>query len=179
MNILLKKTWDLWLSFSILIGLTIIVTSREEPVFFWALNTVFHEAGHPLFSFFGITMGYLGGTIMQLLIPFMCGLGFLFKKEWLGICFMVWWFGEQLLGVGKYMADARIRELPLLGGGTDGHDWAHIFHTWNILEWSEFIGNGVGELGVFLMYVAVGGVVLLFYKSSISTFFKDVIVYNI
>ena len=168
MNISLKKTWDLWLSLGILIGLTILVTSGEEPTFFWALNTVFHEAGHPLFSIFGVTWGYLGGTIMQLLIPCICAFGFFLKKEWLGICCMVWWFGEQLLGVGKYMGDARIRELPLLGGGTDGHDWAYLFTNWNVLEWSEFMGKGVGELGVFLMYISVGGVVFLFYKRRYS-----------
>ena len=33
------------------------------------VNLIFHEAGHPIFSFFGEFMMFLGGSLMQLLVP--------------------------------------------------------------------------------------------------------------
>jgi hypothetical protein len=42
------------------------------------------------------------------------------------------WLGENLLNVARYMADARVQALPLVGGGD--HDWAEIFGRWRILH---------------------------------------------
>jgi hypothetical protein len=42
------------------------------------------------------------------------------------------WLGENLLNVARYMADARVQLLPLVGGGD--HDWAEIFSRWRILH---------------------------------------------
>jgi hypothetical protein len=34
-----------------------------------SLDLPIHEAGHPLFGFFGEFIGFAGGTLMQLLVP--------------------------------------------------------------------------------------------------------------
>ena len=45
------------------------------------VNLAFHEAGHLLFSPFGSTLGYLGGTILQLLVPMGLVAYFLYRRH--------------------------------------------------------------------------------------------------
>lgn len=100
----------------------------------WHLvNLPFHEAGHILFRPFGAFVTSLGGTLLQLLVPLVCGgVLFLQQKDGFAAAFCLWWFGENFLDIAPYMADARTGVLPLVGGNT-GQSSPYGFHDWEFL----------------------------------------------
>ena len=108
-------------------------------------NLMIHEAGHPLFSPFGHTMTILGGTLAELIVPLACFAYFFVKRETTGVAFCAFWFFENFLYIGTYMADARTLALPLVGSGD--HDWEILFTQWNLLVHAEQIGHTTRFLG--------------------------------
>jgi len=97
------------------------------------VNLIFHEAGHVVFSFFGSFMHALGGTVLELTIPTICYLYFRYREHIPGQVFSLWWLTTSLYGISIYMADARARVLPLLGG-QEGHDWAYLLGRLGLLK---------------------------------------------
>lgn len=113
-------------------------------------NLLIHEAGHPLFSPFGYTMTIMGGTLAELIAPLACFSFFFFKRETTGVAFCAFWFFENFLYIGTYMADARALDLPLVGSGD--HDWNILFGQWGWLRYDVSIGHTtrfLGWLGMF------------------------------
>jgi hypothetical protein len=103
-------------------------TNYSGRSFMHLINIPFHEAGHLLFSPLGEFMAYLGGTLMQVLVPAVCGVAFLRSGDRFGASVAMWWVGQSLIDAAPYINDARVRELMLIGGVTgqevpEGHDW--------------------------------------------------------
>lgn len=130
------------------IGLLFLVVSTSEegwvPILD-SLNLVFHEAGHPLFGVFGETIGFLGGTLMQLLVPLLVVGACWYKRQSAAIGLAGTWFFENFLNIARYMADARTQLLPLVGGGE--HDWATLFGQWGLLAQDTSIAGAMSFLG--------------------------------
>lgn len=117
------------------------------------VNLVFHEFGHPAFSFFGRTMNILGGTLGQLLIPLVVTIAFWRQRDALGCAIGGFWFFENFLDVAVYMADAQVLLLPLIGGlGDEAHDWRNLFTIWGVLGQTEIIAGTTRTLGWFGMF---------------------------
>ena len=112
------------------------------------VNLVFHEFGHPAFSFFGRTMNILGGTLGQLLIPLVVTVAFWRQRDALGSAVGGFWFFENFLDVAVYMADAQVLLLPLIGGlGSEAHDWRNLFTMWGVLGKTPMIAGTTETLG--------------------------------
>jgi hypothetical protein len=143
----------------LLIALTMTVLLRGEPYILNSINLIFHEAGHVYLGFFGEFIAVLGGTLGQLLIPTIFGVYFLLQRDFFAASVLLWWFGENLINISVYVADARAQVLPLIGGG---HDWAYLLGRLGVLEQDVLIGSVVYWLGVATMVgaIAVGGYVL-------------------
>lgn len=124
------------------------------------VNLIIHEGGHFFFSWFGYTITILGGTLGELLVPFLCALYFFWHRELPGFLFSLFWFFENFLYIGVYMADARAEALPLVGAGE--HDWAILFARWNLLLQDQKIGSITRLLGWTGMWL-----VLLFLASKL------------
>jgi hypothetical protein len=124
------------------------------------VNLVFHEFGHPAFSFFGRTMGILGGTLGQLLIPLVVTVAFWRQRDTLGCAVGGFWFFENFLDVAVYMADAQVLLLPLIGGlGGEAHDWRNLFVTFGVLDKTLLIAgvtNTLGWIGIFATWAWLG-----------------------
>jgi hypothetical protein len=118
---------------------------QSDFLFLDFANLMIHEAGHPLFSPFGYTMTILGGTLAELIVPLACFAYFFVKRETTGAAFCTFWFFENFLYIGTYMADARTLALPLVGSGD--HDWEILFTQWNLLVHAEQIGHTARFLG--------------------------------
>lgn len=116
-------------------------------------NLMIHEVGHPLFGVFGYTIMILGGTLAELLAPLGCAAYFFVKREVPGFAFCMFWFFENFLYIGVYMADARAQALPLVGSGD--HDWAILFGQWGLLLQDRKIGYLTRSLGWIGMVAAV------------------------
>ena len=103
------------------------------------VNLMIHEAGHVFFSWGGHTIMLLGGTLGELIVPLLCAAGFLFQRQIYGFAFSIFWFFENFLYIGTYMADARTSALPLVNG--DESDWTLLFGQWNVLPYDQKIGG--------------------------------------
>ena len=118
---------------SLLLYWTLRLVSGAEAA--WMLDLVdlaFHEAGHLALAPFGETMHFLGGTLGQLAVPIGLALYFLLgKRQPYAAAVCLWWAGQNLVGIARYMADARDLALPLVGGGD--HDWNNLFYTFGLL----------------------------------------------
>ena len=118
--------WFLWYAFG---------KQGGDFLFLDAGNAVIHEAGHPLFSYLGDFMTVLGGTLFQLLVPFLLAMAF--------SLFMVVVF-ENLLYVAQYMSTARSLEgqyIAIGAGAMSGdemdpnmHDWHNLFSRFGLLQ---------------------------------------------
>ena len=118
-----------------------------------------HEGGHLLFGWFGHTIGVMGGTFLQLFVPFAIAVYFAFQRQIPGTAFASFFFFENLLNVATYMADARRQELPLVTvGNADSveHDRTFIFGKLGLLNYDTSIAAMVRLLGWLGMIGVVG-----------------------
>jgi hypothetical protein len=137
--------------------LTYALAERSGFLFLDYANLMIHEAGHPLFGPFGYTSMILGGTLLELLVPLGCAGYFFAKREVAGFAFCAFWFFENFLYIGVYMADARAEELPLVGSGD--HDWAILFGRWGLLLRDRSIGEvtrWIGWVGMLSVVIWLG-----------------------
>ncbi len=116
-------------------------------------NLVIHEAGHPIVGLLSGRLMVYGGTLFQLLFPALVAWHFRRRGEAVGLAFGLVWLGENLLNVARYMADARVQLLPLVGGGE--HDWTEIFSRWGVLDADTRIAGFTAFLGWGLMLAAL------------------------
>jgi hypothetical protein len=127
------------------------------------INLPFHEFGHLFFGLFGENIGIWGGTIFQLIVPLGIFLSFYLRRDTQGVTFSGFWFGENLLNISVYIADARKMELPLVGGGD--HDWNIILTGLHLLTYDTIIGNIVKVSGWLIMF----SVILWFLMKSLRS----------
>jgi hypothetical protein len=134
------------------------VCLRAPAEYRWldSLDLAIHESGHLVFAWGGETLGILGGTLMQLLVPMAFGVALWRQGDRHGATVPLWWLGQNCWNISVYVKDARTQELPLVGGGE--HDWALVLEQWGWLHREQTIGGAVYLVGV-LCYVAaiVGG----------------------
>jgi hypothetical protein len=116
-------------------GIFLLALFRSEPGFVVLLdhaNLLFHEAGHPLIGLFSVRLEPYGGTVGQLVFPVFFMVSFWRSGQAPGMAAASIWFFENWLNIGRYLADARAMELPLIGGGD--HDWNTILSRWGLLR---------------------------------------------
>jgi hypothetical protein len=126
------------------------------------VNLVIHEGGHLLFGVFGRTLGLWGGTLLQLIVPFALAVYFIFQRHTAAAAFAAFFFFENFLYIGTYMADARSQGLPLVTVGDPegtGHDWHAIFSSLGLLQHDRTLGGLVRFLGWTGMLATVGWLV--------------------
>jgi hypothetical protein len=124
-------------------------TTKSSFLFVDSVNLIIHEAGHFFFGWFGYAIGILGGTLMELIVPLALAVSFWWRRHTTGVAFCLFWFFENFLYIGTYMADARRLNLPLVGDGT--HDWEVLFSLWGMLQQDQQVGSwtrGLGWLGM-------------------------------
>jgi len=151
-NAYLKLAFLLYLAYFTFI----LVTGKLEPInaFIHNIDLPIHEFGH---LFFGIIFGgqslmmIAGGSLFQTIFPCILAGSFFFRKDYLGFAVCSLWVGENLIDVSYYIADASAREMPLITGDPDTHDWFNILSELNILQMDTRIGRVIFFLGSLLM----------------------------
>ncbi|MCB1615609.1 MAG: hypothetical protein KDI30_06320 [Pseudomonadales bacterium] len=129
------------------------------------INLPFHEFGHFLFQPFGRFMMILGGSLFQVLFPFILCLIFSLKqRDNFAASVMLWWCGQSYIDLSPYIADATYRGLPLiLGMGESAHDWGNLLRMTDMLEYDYIIARGSFLLGAALMLLSfIWGAYLLY-----------------
>jgi len=134
---------------------------RSGFLFLDYANLAIHEAGHPLFGIFAgpdevgpsYVLTILGGTLLELIVPFACAVTFFFRREVTGVAFCLFWFFENFLYIGHYMATARTMDIQLVGSGD--HDWEILFAHWDLLVHDQQIGHTAQAAGWLGMLAAM------------------------
>lgn len=142
-------------------------TNRTGFLLLDYVNLIFHEAGHFFFGWFGYTIGILGGTLGELIVPAGVATYFIRKCATAGTAFASFWFFENFLYVGTYMADARSLALPLVGSGE--HDWEILFGQWGVLVQDRAIGGAARTLGWIGMLATLAGLVCMCQRATRSS----------
>ncbi len=142
--LLILPSWIVFHQFYLSLARNILqAVNYDYPVFFgfffFILDTVtllIHEAGHTFFGFFGWDfLTILGGSLLQLLIPFL-----LFASAWWNTQkkvaqFSLFWLGFSWMDTAAYCADAMYRDLPLIGNlPKSAHDYYNLLTMTGLLE---------------------------------------------
>ncbi len=142
-------------------------TTYTGESFLHLVNLPFHEAGHLLFMPFGRFMTILGGSLGQILMPFVCLITFVWKtRDPFGGSVALWWMAENFMDVAPYINDARAMELILLGGFTgqevDAHDWNNLLTMLGWLQYDHRLARLAYGTGTVLMLIALcwGGMLM-------------------
>jgi hypothetical protein len=157
-----------WLVFYIVL----LVNAVFRGTLFQWFDLVFvpiHEGGHLLFGYFGKWIMVAGGTFLQLFVPFALTVYFVFKRQLLGTTFCAFFFFEQFLPIGVYMADAQCQCLEYVTVGDAElaeHDWFYLFSRAGVLEHDTQIGNFFRVLGWIGMLGAVAWFVWRSWRSA-------------
>lgn len=117
------------------------------------VNPAFHEAGHIFFRPFGQWTGILGGTLGQLLMPVFAMGSFWRSGRTASFAIAGIWFFENLLNIARYVADARARELPLVGGGD--HDWTNLLFHWDLLHQDVAVAQWITTIAWMGMFATL------------------------
>ena len=140
-----------------------------------AMNSVWHnvdlpihEAGHIIFGFLGEFIQYLGGSLMQLLMPLVVLFAFLIKnRDAFGASLALWWFGQNFLDLSPYINDARDQVIILLGGVTGQeapgyHDWNYLLGRLGWLRYDHLLARLSHNAGGIIILTALiwGGYIL-------------------
>jgi hypothetical protein len=130
----------------------------RDPSTFRLLDNVdlaIHEAGHVFLGPFGEFVGFLGGTLFQLIVPLTFLGYFLYHGNRYAASVVLWWVAQNLWNISVYVKDARSMELPLVGGGE--HDWAYILGELGLLHRDQGIGQTFVAVGVILFALSIAG----------------------
>jgi hypothetical protein len=147
------------LGFVLLLGVygAVCAASPSTYRFLDRVDLVFHEAGHPLFGFFGEFIGVMGGTLMQVLIPAIVAVYFFHSGQSYSGAATLFWIAQSLFNVSVYARDARARALPLLGGDDSFHDWSYILGRLHLLHWDQAVGNLIYLIGLLCLIASILG----------------------
>lgn len=114
------------------------------------VNLLIHEAGHLVLRPFGMLLHMLGGTLLQLAFPLLFAGRFWWRRERYEAAICGVWAAESLMYTARYLGDARIQALPLVGGHI--HDWNWLLARVGLLEHCESIAlglHGLASAGLF------------------------------
>ena len=140
--------------------LTDLKSQELNASFMHTINLVFHEAGHVIFRLFGNFISILGGSLLQLLVPLLVMLAFIFKhRDNFAASIGLWWLSQSMMDLVPYISDARAQEMWLLGGvrGKDMpgiHDWNNILSRLGLLEYDQVFATLLMVLAITLMLLS-------------------------
>lgn len=154
--------WDRWkltvLAIFSVYFLDVVVLYKDSWCFIDGMNIWIHEAGHFLFMIFGSEfLTIAGGTLMQLIVPIVFVIYFLYTEQGFSASLTLFWLGESLVNVSVYMRDAVDMVLPLIGGGgTEGHDWHNMFSMLGLLPYTQLLANITHAIAILIVLFAIG-----------------------
>jgi hypothetical protein len=117
------------------------------------VDLAIHETGHLVFGPFGEFLGYLGGTLLQLLFPLVFAVYFFRRGDRHAATVAEWWVAQNCWNISVYVQDARAQELPLVGGGE--HDWTYLLGELGLLQHDQTVGQLVRVAGLLIFAYAM------------------------
>ena len=117
------------------------------------VDLAIHETGHLIFAPFGEFLGFLGGTLFQVIVPLTFFGYFLRQCDRHAASVLLWWVAQNCWNISVYVKDARSQELPLVDGE---HDWTYLLYELDLLEHDQAIGQAIYVIGITLFAASIG-----------------------
>ena len=149
-----------------------ILTSKDGYLLILdSFNLLIHEAGHIVFMPFGHTLYFMGGSLLQCLMPAAFCVSFWRTRQPAGFAVSGLWLGENFLNVARYVSDAQIMALPILGGAL--HDWNTLLAGTFLLRHCRALGGMLTLLGWIIMIAAVAWYGRLYWRAREEGFLEE------
>jgi len=132
-------------------------TRNQVSFVIWTIDMVdlfIHETGHLIFSIFGRFIGFLGGSLFQIIIPFSAVIVF-GRSSLKSIPFTFYWTGQSIVNVSIYVGDAPFQRLQLISRGAI-HDWRWILNYTGMMDYAEDIAFIINATGLLLCCTGIG-----------------------
>jgi hypothetical protein len=131
---------------------------HEMPFLVWMIDTIdlfIHEGGHGIFRFFGQFLYFLGGSLIQFIIPITTIIVFLRTSGPRSLMVTLYWLGQNVINVSIYIADAPKQQLTLISRHAM-HDWRWLCGYMGILDSAGDLAAVVAFLGTVSLLGAIG-----------------------
>ena len=139
-----------------ILGRELDFNSTTGPLrFIHGIDLVIHEAGHTFAFFLPRFLYVLAGSALQIILPAVCAWTFLTQRQIGSFAVALFWTGESVTDVAIYVADAKKRALPLLGGDPTGHDWQYLLGQLGLLNWATWLGRLTFGLGIVIIIISL------------------------
>jgi hypothetical protein len=132
-------------------------TRNHVSFIIWIIDTVdlfIHETGHLIFGLFGRFIGFLGGSLFQIIIPVATVLVF-GRSTLRSIPFSLYWTGQSIVNVSIYIGDAPYKRLHLISSAAI-HDWRWLLSYTGTMEYAEDIAMIVNVTGLLTCCIGIG-----------------------
>lgn len=146
--------YQFWFSYLLSTLAIYFFSIRGSYTFLDFIDLLIHEPGHLIFSLFGRFLQFLGGTMMQIILPLSMAIVFFIKgsKYWTQI--FLFWLGHNFLNISVYVDDANKMRLHIVGGA---HDWNWILNRLGLIEYAEgiamvFVGMAIVSF-IFMFFI--------------------------
>lgn len=130
-----------------------------SPFFFILdnLTLIIHEAGHTIFGIFQWRfLTILGGTLMQMLIPFLIFTSAWWKHQKVLAQFSLFWLGFAWFDSAAYCMDAYYQQLPLIGNlPKSAHDFTNMLSSLNILNHHATVAWAMFVIGCIILILSL------------------------
>lgn len=154
MNIDLKEhIRQYWFSYLLSIVAIYFLINKGTYTFLDFLDLLIHEPGHFFFGIFGEFMQFLGGTLMQILLPLIMAIIFFIRTQKYWTQIFLFWLGHNFINISVYVEDANKMKLNIIGGA---HDWNWILNKINMIEYAE-------EISLFFVFLALCSFLVMFF----------------
>lgn len=127
-------------------------------------NLAIHEAGHVVFMPFGQFIYVLGGSLFQVMVPLFMVLYFYRTRQRYSGALTLFWVGESIVNVSIYARDAVVRQLPLITGDINSHDWHYLLSELGWLPHTELVADLIFSMGVGAILFAIA---FSFYEAGV------------
>ena len=99
----------------------------------------------------------LGGSLNQLLIPFIAFVAFYYKRYQAGAAFALLSFFDDFIDLSIYMADGRFLKLSIIWGmGIKVQDWPNLFNHFDLWGIDQMLSCMVFYLGCAGLFFGMG-----------------------
>ena len=122
------------------------------------IDLFIHEGGHGVFRVFGQFIYFLGGSLMQFLLPLATILVCLRTSGLRSLMGTLYWFGHNLINVSIYIADAPKQQLTLISRHAL-HDWRWLCTQMGNIDSAGDIASVVAFIGTLSLLGAIGMIV--------------------
>jgi hypothetical protein len=99
-------------------------------------------------------MGFLGGSLFQVIIPITAVIVF-GRSNLRSLPFTMYWTGQSTVNVSIYIGDAPYQRLHLISRYAT-HDWRWLMNNMGIMEYAEDIARTVNILGLIICVIGIG-----------------------